>query len=223
MYGRVEGVDATTVIATAEALYGFLADQLEQRRAAPGDDLLSLLLEGDVNGRPYTQDEILDLAFFLVIAGIENTAFSIRATLRHLAVHPGGPRRARCGSGVDQQRRGAVAAPLRAGHRAVPDGRRATRASVARSCEPATACCCCSVRPTATRQCSRTPTISTSTGAMAGMSRSASARTAASARTWRASRSASRSRSCCAGCRTSSSRGPTPAGTRPARWSVVWT
>jgi cytochrome P450 len=88
MYGRVEGVDATTVIATAEALYGFLADQLEQRRAAPGDDLLSLLLEGDVNGRPYTQDEILDLAFFLVIAGIENTAFSIRATLRHLAVHP---------------------------------------------------------------------------------------------------------------------------------------
>ncbi len=88
MYGRVEGVDATTVIATAEALYGFLADQLEQRRAAPGDDLLSLLLEGDVNGRPYTQDEILDLAFFLVIAGIENTAFSIRATLRHLAVYP---------------------------------------------------------------------------------------------------------------------------------------
>ena len=88
MYGRVEGVDAEAVVATAGALYDFLADQLEQRRAAPGDDLLSLLLEGDVNGRPYTQDEILDLAFFLVIAGIENTAFSIRATLRHLAVHP---------------------------------------------------------------------------------------------------------------------------------------
>jgi cytochrome P450 len=89
MYGRVEGVDAATVIATAGALYDFLADQLDERRAAPGDDLLSLLLEGNVNGRPYTQDEILDLAFFLVIAGIENTAFSIRATLRHLAVRPG--------------------------------------------------------------------------------------------------------------------------------------
>jgi cytochrome P450 len=88
MYGRVEGVDPATVIATADSLYGFLGNQLELRRAAPGDDLLSLLLEGDVNGRPYTQDEILDLAFFLVIAGIENTAFSIRATLRHLAVHP---------------------------------------------------------------------------------------------------------------------------------------
>ena len=88
MYGRVEGVDAATVIATAGALYDFLAAQLEQRRAVPGDDLLSLLLEGNVNGRPYTQDEILDLGFFLVIAGIENTAFSIRATLRHLAVHP---------------------------------------------------------------------------------------------------------------------------------------
>jgi cytochrome P450 len=89
MYGRVDGVDPATVLATAKALYGFLADQLELRRAAPGDDLLSLLLQGSVNGRPYTQDEILDLGFFLVIAGIENTAFSIRATLRHLAVRPG--------------------------------------------------------------------------------------------------------------------------------------
>ena len=89
MYGRVDGVDAATVMTTADALYGFLADQLDQRRVTPGDDLLSLLLEGNVNGRPYSHDEILDLAFFLVIAGIENTAFSIRATLRHLAVHPG--------------------------------------------------------------------------------------------------------------------------------------
>jgi cytochrome P450 len=88
MYGRVEGVDPETIVSTAEALYDFLARQLELRRAAPGDDLLSLLLQGNVNERPYSQDEILDLAFFLVIAGIENTAFSIRATLRHLAVHP---------------------------------------------------------------------------------------------------------------------------------------
>ena len=46
MYGRVEGIDAATVLATAQALYDFLADQLDQRRAAPGDDLLSLLLRG---------------------------------------------------------------------------------------------------------------------------------------------------------------------------------
>ena len=70
MYGRVEGVDAETVVATAGALYDFLADQLEQRRAAPGDDLLSLLLYGNANGRPYSQAEIPHLAFFLVIAGI---------------------------------------------------------------------------------------------------------------------------------------------------------
>jgi cytochrome P450 len=86
MYGRVDGVDAATILATAQALYGYLGEQLELRRQEPGDDLLSLLLVGEVNGRPYTPDEILDLGFFLVIAGIENTAFSIRATLRHLAV-----------------------------------------------------------------------------------------------------------------------------------------
>ena len=50
--------------------------------------MISLLVQGDVEGRPYREDEILDLCFFLLIAGLENTAFGIRATLRHLAIEP---------------------------------------------------------------------------------------------------------------------------------------
>ena len=56
--------------------------------ATPGGDLISLLLQGTVDGRPYREPEMLDLCFFLLIAGLENTGFGIRATLRHLAVRP---------------------------------------------------------------------------------------------------------------------------------------
>ena len=89
IYGRVDGTPQAEILAAADSLYAFLAEQVADRRARPGrDDLISLLLAGDVEGRPYREDEILDLCFFLLIAGLENTAFGIRATLRHLAVEP---------------------------------------------------------------------------------------------------------------------------------------
>jgi cytochrome P450 len=88
MYGRVKAASPDTILEAAESLYAFLGARLDERRAERADDLLSLLLDGSVEGRPFTDDEILDLAFFLVIAGLENTAFGIRASLRHLAVHP---------------------------------------------------------------------------------------------------------------------------------------
>jgi cytochrome P450 len=89
IYGRVDGAGSDEIRAAADSLYGFLAAQIADRRATPGrDDLISLLLRGEVEGRPYREDEILDLCFFLLIAGLENTAFGIRATLRHLAVEP---------------------------------------------------------------------------------------------------------------------------------------
>jgi hypothetical protein len=89
MYGRVDGSSHEEIVEASHSLYGFLDAQILDRRAHPGrDDLISLLLQGDVNGRPYTEDEIRDLCFFLLIAGLENTAFGIRATLRHLAIEP---------------------------------------------------------------------------------------------------------------------------------------
>lgn len=88
IYGRVDGTSEERVREVADALYGFLAEHVADRRAHPGDDLISLVVHGMVGDRPYTEDEVLDLCFFLLIAGLENTAFGIRAALRHLAVAP---------------------------------------------------------------------------------------------------------------------------------------
>ena len=88
MYGRLSGVGDAAIVEAADDLYAFMAREIERRREAPGDDLISLMMTGTVDGRPYTEDEVLDLCCFMLVAGLENTAFSIRATLRHLAVHP---------------------------------------------------------------------------------------------------------------------------------------
>jgi cytochrome P450 len=88
MYGRLSGAREAEVQSAARDLYAFMAREIERRRETPTDDLISLLMTGDVEGRPYTSDEVLDLCAFMLIAGLENTAFGIRATLRHLAVHP---------------------------------------------------------------------------------------------------------------------------------------
>ncbi len=88
MYGRVQGISQERILEVAGELYAYLGREVEKRRARPGDDLISLLLQGTVDGRPYREAEMLDLCFFLLIAGLENTGFGIRATLRHLAVRP---------------------------------------------------------------------------------------------------------------------------------------
>lgn len=88
MYGRLSDVGDAVILQAADDLYAFMGRQIERRRADPGDDLISLMLTGSVEGRPYRDDEVLDLCCFMLVAGLENTAFSIRATLRHLAVHP---------------------------------------------------------------------------------------------------------------------------------------
>ncbi len=88
MYGRLSGAARGRDPAGRRDLYAFMEREIERRRAAPGDDLISLLMTGDVDGRPYTRGRGPRPVRFMLIAGLENTAFGIRATLRHLAVHP---------------------------------------------------------------------------------------------------------------------------------------
>src|SRR5262245_44930699 len=80
-------------------LADYLARQLEEKRRKPGDDLLSDLLQAEVNGRKLTLPELLGFATLLLIAGNETTTNLIsNATLlldhhpdqlRRLAANPG--------------------------------------------------------------------------------------------------------------------------------------
>jgi cytochrome P450 len=80
--GDGEQLPAATSLAvrakTAQDLYAYLAGLLEQRRAAPRDDLVSKLLAAKVDGeRPLTQEELEDTLFLLFMAGLDTVASSL--------------------------------------------------------------------------------------------------------------------------------------------------
>ncbi|MGE3582859.1 MAG: cytochrome P450, partial [Hyphomonadaceae bacterium] len=75
--------------ATNDEIEAFLADILRQRKASPGDDVISMLLASEVNGRPVTDEEALNMTTLLFFAGTDSTAASITYAHVFLATHPG--------------------------------------------------------------------------------------------------------------------------------------
>jgi cytochrome P450 len=82
-------------IPAAEALLTYFASQLELRRRTPGDDLLSELVQTEVEGAPLQDSMILGMSALVLIAGVDTTWSAIGASLWHLATHPDDQRRLR--------------------------------------------------------------------------------------------------------------------------------
>lgn len=80
--------DAQVGVQAAQALYGYFAEVLAARRQKPGADLVSLLLAAKIDGRPLTEEELLDMCLLLLVAGNETTTNAIGSTLWYLAQHP---------------------------------------------------------------------------------------------------------------------------------------
>jgi cytochrome P450 len=70
-----------------EALIDYFTAQIEDRRARPGDDLLSYLLQADIDGAPVEEGIVLGVAALLLIAGVDTTWSAIGSSLWHLATH----------------------------------------------------------------------------------------------------------------------------------------
>ncbi|MDP6345405.1 MAG: cytochrome P450 [Alphaproteobacteria bacterium] len=72
---------------------GFFADMVAERRANPGDDLISQLLAKKLGGEPVTDGMVIGMCNLLLVAGIDTTWSSIGAALWHFSCHPGDRRR----------------------------------------------------------------------------------------------------------------------------------
>lgn len=67
----------------------YLWNLVERRRAEPPrDDITGRLLTAEIDGRPITDEEILNYQYLMFVAGLDTTAWAIRASLWHLARHP---------------------------------------------------------------------------------------------------------------------------------------
>jgi len=76
-----------------QGLLEYFIEEVAKRRAQPGDDLLSELLQTEVDGAPIEDSLVLGAAALVLIAGVDTTWSAIGSSLWHLAKHPADRRR----------------------------------------------------------------------------------------------------------------------------------
>ncbi len=68
--------------------YSALNQLVDDRMASPGDDLISVIAGLEYDGRPLTKDELLKIAFFLFLAGLDTVAAALSFSFWQLAQSP---------------------------------------------------------------------------------------------------------------------------------------
>jgi cytochrome P450 len=85
----------TRVKAAGKRCYDYFNTVLDDReaRGEPGDDLLGRFLTAEVDGHRLTRENILDICYLLMIAGLDTVAASLSCIIAWLARHPDERRR----------------------------------------------------------------------------------------------------------------------------------
>jgi cytochrome P450 len=86
---HLRGIDEQAAMMAALSMFGRVNEVIGQRRGeSRRDDLLSVLLDGRVDGRPMRDDEILMYIALLLFGGLDTTASAISGAFFYLAQHP---------------------------------------------------------------------------------------------------------------------------------------
>ncbi len=75
-------------MAAMAAVSGYFRSVIADRRAHPGDDLISHAISFEIDGRPVTDDEVTSYCFFMFMAGLDTVAAALGYALYHFATHP---------------------------------------------------------------------------------------------------------------------------------------
>ncbi|MFN3339883.1 MAG: cytochrome P450 [Dietzia sp.] len=84
---RPAGLEGGAVAAVAE-MFGYFGELIAERRANPGEDLVSALAEAQIDGERLTDWDILGFCFVIVAGGNDTTGNLISHTVALLDAHP---------------------------------------------------------------------------------------------------------------------------------------
>ncbi len=73
---------------TADSVYEYFNEVLDQREVERRDDLLSHFLDVEVEGDRLTREDILDICFLFLIAGLDTVTATLDCMFAYLAQHP---------------------------------------------------------------------------------------------------------------------------------------
>jgi cytochrome P450 len=73
---------------TGQKIYAYFDKVLDEREQQPRDDLLSGFLEADVDGHRLTREDILDICYLFLLAGLDTVTASVGCMVAYLARNP---------------------------------------------------------------------------------------------------------------------------------------
>ena len=85
--GSLAGDDPVRLAAQQESTVRF-EQLIEERRSDPRDDLLSVLVDAQIDGVAISREELLGICHIMLIAGLDTVTDSLTCFFAHLAEHP---------------------------------------------------------------------------------------------------------------------------------------
>jgi cytochrome P450 len=73
---------------TGQEIYDYFGALVDDRRKRPTDDVVSRFLAAEIDGDRLTRDDILDICFLFLIAGLDTVSDSLTCMYAFLATHP---------------------------------------------------------------------------------------------------------------------------------------
>jgi cytochrome P450 len=73
---------------TGQEIYDYFGALVDDRRKHPTDDVVSRFLAAEIDGDRLTRDDILDICFLFLIAGLDTVSDSLTCMYAFLATHP---------------------------------------------------------------------------------------------------------------------------------------
>lgn len=84
----IHSTDADEQVQAGAAMVGYLNELIAERARHPGEDLVSAVLLGQVQGRSVTADEALDIIMLIIGAGLDTVVSTFAGAVLHIAEHP---------------------------------------------------------------------------------------------------------------------------------------
>jgi cytochrome P450 len=71
-----------------QAIYDYFESAIEERRKSPREDVISGFIEAEIDGRPLTTEEMLDMCFTLVVGGLDTVKGTLTQFMAFLGQNP---------------------------------------------------------------------------------------------------------------------------------------
>jgi cytochrome P450 len=79
---------AEVVNGTGQEIYDYFGALVEMRSTNPTDDVISMFLQAEVDGDHLSRDDVLDICYLFLIAGLDTVSDSLTCMYAFLATHP---------------------------------------------------------------------------------------------------------------------------------------